>query len=72
MNDDELDRTARQDKCAAPAQPDAIAPERTDGSSLKPFADVNVSLGTVLRSIYQQTVEESIPDEMLDLLKRLN
>ncbi len=29
-------------------------------------------MGTALRSIYQKTVEESVPDEMLDLLGKLD
>jgi hypothetical protein len=28
--------------------------------------------GTALRSVYQQTVEEAVPDEMLDLLSKLD
>lgn len=28
-------------------------------------------LGRALRSVYEETVEESVPDEMLDLLKKL-
>lgn len=31
----------------------------------------DATLGQALRTIYRQTVEEAIPDEMLDLLKRL-
>ena len=29
-------------------------------------------MGTALRSIYQKTVEESVPSEMLDLLGKLD
>jgi len=32
----------------------------------------DIGLGSSLRSIYQHTVDEDIPDEMLDLLKRLD
>lgn len=28
-------------------------------------------MGAALRSVYQQTIDEQIPDEMLDLLKQL-
>jgi len=28
-------------------------------------------MGHALRSVYQQTIEENIPDEMIDLLGRL-
>lgn len=30
------------------------------------------NVGTALRSIYQRTIEEDIPAEMLDLLNKLN
>lgn len=30
------------------------------------------AMGTALRSVYQQTVEEQIPPEMLDLLGKLD
>lgn len=30
------------------------------------------NVGDALRSIYQQTIEENVPDEMLDLLGRLD
>ncbi|WP_246360604.1 NepR family anti-sigma factor [Sphingomonas abaci] len=29
-------------------------------------------MGTALRSVYQQTVEEQIPDDLLDLLGKLS
>jgi hypothetical protein len=29
-------------------------------------------MGAALRGVYQKTVEEAIPDEMLDLLGKLN
>ena len=32
----------------------------------------NPPMGAALRSVYQQTVEEKIPDEMLDLLSKLD
>jgi hypothetical protein len=37
------------------------------GSAAQGKGDV----GNALRSIYQQTVEEDVPDEMIDLLGRL-
>jgi len=36
------------------------------------LTEEDVNLGHALRAIYQQTVEESIPDEMLDLLRHLD
>lgn len=36
-----------------------------------PLANEDADLGHALRSIYQQTIEEAVPDEMLDLLSRL-
>lgn len=38
----------------------------------RPVTDNDADLGSALRSAYQQTVEEDIPAEMLDLLKRLS
>ncbi|MEZ5713048.1 MAG: NepR family anti-sigma factor [Sphingobium sp.] len=37
-----------------------------------PLTDEDAGLGNALRNIYQQTVDEDIPSEMLDLLKRLD
>jgi|GEM_PF-1849568 len=42
----------------------------TAGSQSLP--DDDSDLGDALRTIYQQTVDEEIPAEMLDLLKRLD
>ena len=36
------------------------------------IANEKAGLGDVLRTVYEQTVQEDIPAEMLDLLKRLN
>ncbi len=36
-----------------------------------PPANEDADLGSALRRIYQETVKENIPDEMLDLLRRL-
>ncbi|MEZ5654667.1 MAG: NepR family anti-sigma factor [Sphingobium sp.] len=40
------------------------------GNSLPPTNE-EADLGNALRNVYQQTVEEDIPQEMLDLLNRL-
>lgn len=71
MTDNEPDRA--EGEAVDPAvQTGKTARDRIDGSSLAPIADENATLGNALRSIYQKTVEESVPDEMLDLLKRLS
>lgn len=74
MSDDRFDKSANEDPAPAPAQDTASRSprERLDGTELTPFANENANLGTALRTIYQEAVEESIPPEMLDLLNRLN
>lgn len=72
MTNTEPDRIASQLNDPAPGQPGKAAIDRVDGSPPAPIADENATLGNALRNIYQQTVEESVPDEMLDLLKRLS
>ncbi|MGD9811718.1 MAG: NepR family anti-sigma factor [Sphingobium sp.] len=42
------------------------------GSSPRPLTKEDAELGAALRSVYQQTVDEAVPKEMLDLLKRLD
>ena len=32
----------------------------------------DVAMGAALRTVYQKTVEESVPDEFLDLLSKLD
>ena len=70
MSDVERDR---------PGGADGIHDSETDGResdwrehrpSLPP-ANEDADLGAALRRIYQETVQETIPDEMLDLLRRL-
>ncbi|MPT47650.1 MAG: hypothetical protein E2598_04410 [Sphingobium sp.] len=36
-----------------------------------PITNEEADLGNALRAIYRQTVDEEVPDEMLDLLSRL-
>ncbi|OYW83138.1 MAG: hypothetical protein B7Z20_12975 [Sphingobium sp. 32-64-5] len=43
----------------------------TASDTPQPVTKGDANLGNALRTIYRQTVEEAIPDEMLDLLKRL-
>jgi len=58
--DPPLRRPADHDDADTPA-----APARADG---QPAGRV----GDALRSVYQQTVSENVPDEMIDLLGRLD
>jgi hypothetical protein len=44
-------------------------PTRPDASESDALGDTEV--GNALRSVYQQTVDETIPPEMMDLLKKL-
>lgn len=50
----------------------ADARVRLEDAGLTPITEDNADLGTALRKIYQQTVDESVPSEMLDLLNRLS
>ena len=43
----------------------------TDGAAATPMA-ARGDVGEALRSIYQRTIAESVPDEMIDLLGRLD
>jgi hypothetical protein len=45
-------------------------PARTDTLESEPLGDTDV--GDALRSVYQQTIDEAIPPEMMDLLKKLS
>ena len=44
----------------------------TPGSVPPSPAGKDPDLGSALRAIYKQTVDEAVPQEMLDLLKRLD
>lgn len=44
------------------------APARTS----VPGTDSDREMGSALRSVYQQTVEEKVPDDLLDLLGKLS
>lgn len=72
MTKSEPDRSADLPNDMVPGQPGTAARDRIDGSPLAKIADENATLGNALRTIYQQTVEERVPDAMLDLLKRLS
>lgn len=46
-------------------------PEMTTKSAGKKVHSKDQDMGAALRSVYQKTVEESVPAEMLDLLSKL-
>jgi len=46
-------------------------PARKTKSKDKASSDRNPVVGEALRSIYQRTIDESVPQEMLDLLGKL-
>lgn len=48
------------------------SPGRTVADTPAPAPLDDSQVGTVLRSVYQQTISEDIPAEMLDLLKKLS
>lgn len=50
---------------------DRRPPSARMSSTGLPPTNEDADLGTALRSVYQRTVEEEIPQEMLDLLNRL-
>ena len=47
-------------------------PKRSGGGASRQVSEPDAQVGTVLRTVYQQTVEEDIPAEMLDLLRKLD
>ena len=53
-----------------PARAPARPPTASNGSETGPLGDTDV--GDALRSVYQQTIDEAIPPEMMDLLKKLS
>jgi len=59
--------TANGEEGNAPANPAEHPVEHPKAATAE-----DVDLGNALRAIYRQTVEESIPDEMLELLKHLD
>ena len=56
----------------------AGAPETSKAGSAKRAASAPITpvgdrdMGSALRQVYQRTVEEAIPDEMMDLLSKLD
>jgi hypothetical protein len=59
-----LDKTSASNQTPAAASPDR--------SALTNAAPAERDAGEVLRSVYRDAVEEPVPDEMLDLLSKLD
>jgi hypothetical protein len=56
----------KSEKTGAPSEP-----AKKGKSKDKASGDRNPVVGEALRSIYQRTIDESVPQEMLDLLGKL-
>ena len=52
--------------------PGGAAVERSAGKQGSARPDRDRDMGDALRSVYDRTVQESVPDEMLDLLSKLD
>ena len=53
-----------------PSRPDRTAtPDRSGGEPPRPRRD---NLGQVLRDVYRDALDEGVPDDMLDLLRKLD
>lgn len=59
------------DKDAESRRKNENLPEKGPASNPKSQKRAPAELGNALRSVYQQTVNEDIPPEMLDLLGKL-
>ncbi|HEX5535750.1 MAG TPA: NepR family anti-sigma factor [Sphingobium sp.] len=74
MMDDERDRLGDRDTTSdyEPKKGSSRQPTdwRAHRASLPPMNE-DANLGAALRGVYQRTVEEDIPQELLDLLKKL-
>lgn len=47
-------------------------PQRSGNRAATPPSGIDPATGAALRSVYQKAVDETIPDEMLDLLSKLD
>ena len=65
-------RDTIQQEGARDTTSDARANGRTTGRVAQSDEAKDRQMGTALRSVYQQTVEEQIPDDLLDLLGKLS
>lgn len=70
MNDGERDRPGGSDSIHG-GEMDGRESDWREHRPLLPPANEDADLGSALRRIYQETIREDIPDEMLDLLRRL-
>jgi hypothetical protein len=62
-------RLAKQDQSEKPANDTGSG---KTGKKRKADPARDASVGVALRSVYSQTVDEAIPSEFLDLLKKLD
>jgi len=51
-------------------EPSGSGPELADGAAVPEEGKTHL-IGDALKSVYQRTLEEDIPDDFLDLLKQL-
>jgi hypothetical protein len=58
---------AEEEKPAGSSVPPAVA----NDADVPDAAAPDTEIGRMLRSVYQQTVEEAIPDDLMDLLDKL-
>jgi hypothetical protein len=63
---------SNQDRSKKPATPKTAGPNMPGGTASGGRTRGGQDAGAALRSAYQQTVEEAIPAEMLDLLSKLD
>ena len=47
-------------------------PSAKDGSDAEPQAKVSPPVGQFLRDAYRDTLDEGVPDDMMDLLRKLD
>lgn len=64
------DTTHRED--ARDATSDARTTGQMSGRDMQSDEAKDREMGSALRSVYQRTVEEQIPDDLLDLLGKLS
>ncbi|WP_315763156.1 NepR family anti-sigma factor [Sphingomonas sp. Y38-1Y] len=52
-------------------QGDVVRSEQKKPSTTEPSKPQNKNVGDALRAVYREAVEEQVPDDLLDLLKKL-
>lgn len=65
----DTDSQRRRKTDSEPAQPTSTAARDTKGGSKRRASS---EVGDALKTVYQRTIEEDIPPEMLDLLGKLD